>query len=123
MEETAEEFAGNIQILNVYMREPHAGRKRFEQYSKHTSYEHKTGYACELVEDHGMKVPVLIDGYDEAIHKMFGGLPNMIYVIDKTGRVVYKSTWTMHEEVVKVLQELRAEGMADVSVPVGGDGD
>ena len=47
----------------------------------------------------------------------------MIYVIDKTGRVVYKSTWTMHEEVVKVLQELRAEGMADVSVPVGGDGD
>ncbi|MDP7224896.1 MAG: hypothetical protein QF909_06770 [SAR202 cluster bacterium] len=70
-----------------------------------------------------MKVPVLIDGYDEAIHKMFGGLPNMIYVIDKTGRVVYKSTWTMHEEVVKVLQELRAEGMADVSVPVGGDGD
>ncbi len=101
----------------MYTREPHAGEKRFENYSQHTSYEHKTNYACELVAEHGMNVPVLIDGFDEEVHRMFGGLPNMVYVIDKTGRVVYKSTWTMHEEVEKVLRELRSEDEAAARAP------
>ncbi len=115
MEEMARKYADHVQILNVYTREPHAGENRFKQYRQHTSYEHKIGYACELVDSRAMKVPVLVDGFDEATHTTFGRLPNMVYVIDKTGRVVYKSTWIVEGEVGKVLEELTAEDNAALS--------
>lgn len=117
MEERARKYADHVQIFNIYTHEPHAGENRFKQYSQHTSYEHKMGYACELVDSRSMKVPVLVDGFDEAIHGMFGRLPNMVYVIDKTGRVVYKSTWTLDEELEKVLEELTMEDRAALSTP------
>ncbi|MEE8442491.1 MAG: hypothetical protein V3S37_01970 [Dehalococcoidia bacterium] len=112
----AEKYADHVQMLNVYTREPHAGENRFKQYSQHTSYEHKMGYACELVDTDNMKVPVLVDGFDEAVHEQFGRLPNMVYVIDRAGRIVYKSTWTMYDKLEEVLQELKAEDEASMAV-------
>jgi hypothetical protein len=51
-------------------------------------------------------MPVLVDGMDEAAHRRFGRLPNMVYVVDMTGRIVYKSMWTRHQELREFLREL-----------------
>ena len=50
--------------------------------------------------------PVLVDSMDEAVHRQYGSLPNMLYVIDKAGNIAYKSTWTVAEELDTVLTEL-----------------
>ena len=52
--------------------------------------------------------PVLVDGMDEAVHRQYGSLPNMVYVIDKAGKIAYKTTWTVAEEIDSVLAELTA---------------
>ena len=33
-------------------------------------------------------------------------MPNMIYIIDKNGKIAYKAMWTDHEEIASVLANL-----------------
>ena len=69
MEELKEKYKDkNVEFFVVYSKEPHAGERRyFKKYDQHTSYDHKLSYARELVEEFGMKVPVLVDDLDEAV--------------------------------------------------------
>jgi hypothetical protein len=39
----------------------------------------------------GIKFPALIDGFDNVTEQAYTGWPDRIYLIDKSGRVVYKS--------------------------------
>ena len=39
----------------------------------------------------GIKFPALIDGFDNSTEQTYSGWPDRIYLIDKAGRVVYKS--------------------------------
>jgi len=39
----------------------------------------------------GIKFPALIDGFDNTTEQTYTGWPDRIYLIDKGGRVVYKS--------------------------------
>lgn len=99
-----------VDFYVIYSREPHAGeRKYFRKYKQHSSYEHKVSYAKELVETFGMKVPVLVDDLEETVAKSFGWMPNMVYVIDKEGKVSYKATWTDQPRIDNVLDDLIAE--------------
>jgi hypothetical protein len=100
----------DVEFFVVYSREPHAGeRKYFRKYSQHTSYEQKLKYARELVQEFGMKVPVLVDDLEEKTSKAFGWMPNMVYVIDKGGKIAYKASWTDRPRLDKVLDALLAE--------------
>lgn len=107
MEELYKKYADrDVQFFTVYVREAHPEERTFRQYKKHQSYEHKVQYACELVELKQMHVPVIVDGPDEAVHRMLGNLPNVAYIVNKEGTVVYKSTWTDAEAIDEVLAEL-----------------
>ncbi|MFQ5544973.1 MAG: TlpA family protein disulfide reductase [Acidiferrobacterales bacterium] len=68
--------------------------------------EEKLANARLLIQQKKVEMPVLVDGMDEAAHRRFGRLPNMVYVIDLTGRIVYKSMWTRHQELREFLREL-----------------
>lgn len=100
----------DVEFFVVYSKEPHAGERRyFKKYTQHTSYEHKLGYAKELVETFGMKVPVLVDDLDEAVVEAYGRMPNMVYVIDKDGKIAYKANWTEEPRIDLLLDELVKE--------------
>lgn len=100
----------DVEFFVVYSREPHAGeRKYFRKYSQHSSYEQKLNYARELVQEFEMKVPVLVDDLQEKTSKAFGWMPNMVYVIDKDGKIAYKASWTEKPRLDKVLDTLLAE--------------
>ena len=100
----------DVVFFVVYSKEPHAGEtSHFKKYAQHTSYEHKKQYAQELVEEFGMKVPVLIDDLDESVVHAFGRMPNMTFIVDKEGRIAYKSDWMEAERVEELLDELLAE--------------
>lgn len=111
IEELARKYKDmDVECFVVYSKEPHAEeRKYFKKYTQHTSYEHKKSYACELVQEFGMKVPVLIDALDEQVVKAFGRMPNMVFVVDKEGKVAYKADWTEASRIGEVLDELLAE--------------
>tara|TARA_B110000014_G_C19979139_1_gene506995 strand:+ start:478 stop:831 length:354 start_codon:yes stop_codon:yes gene_type:complete len=100
----------DVEFFVVYSKEPHAEEgKYFKNFTQHTTYEHKKEYASQLVKEHGMKVPVLIDDLDEAVVTAFGKMPNMTFVVDKEGKIAYKADWAEADRLEEVLDELLAE--------------
>jgi hypothetical protein len=39
----------------------------------------------------GIKLPALIDGFDDATEKAYAGWPDRLYLIDRDGRIAYKN--------------------------------
>ncbi len=119
MEHLSKKYADrDVQFVCVYVREPHPGERAFRQYEKHSSYDHKVRYAKELVQLKAMNIPVIVDGLDEGVHKMLGNLPNLAYVVNKEGKVVYKATWTNAEHIDELLSELTSNGDPARRLPV-----
>lgn len=51
-------------------------------------------------------MPLLVDDLMGTVHRAYGEMPNMVYVVDKQGKIVYKAMWTDHAEIETVLQNL-----------------
>jgi hypothetical protein len=54
----------------------------------------------------GIQNPLLVDDLEGSVHLCYGSMPNMIYIIDKNGKIVYKAMWTDHQEIASVLENL-----------------
>lgn len=91
-----------FEFLTIYVREPHPG----ERYGPHKSFEQKLAFARDCREQDGVQNPMLVDELDGTVHRLYGSLPNMIYIIEKSGRIAYKAMWTDHEEIASVLANL-----------------
>ncbi|MBI4472108.1 MAG: DinB family protein [Acidobacteria bacterium] len=114
MKELMAEFRGkSVEFFTVYVREPHAGEARFWRYRQPADFEQKLANAKLLIRQKNVRMPVLVDGMDELAHRQFGRLPNMIYVVDKDSRIVYKSMWTRVRELRQFLKELCEEDMEE----------
>ena len=62
-------------------------------------------------------MPLLVDDLRGTVHRAYGEMPNMVYIIDKQGKVVYKAMWTDHTEIETVLENLvMAEEMASKGI-------
>lgn len=92
----------SFEFFTVYVREPHPG----ENYGPHRSWDQKLKYARDCREQDGIRTTLLIDDLEGTVHRLYGSLPNMIYVVDKNGRIAYKAMWTDHEEIEAVLANL-----------------
>ncbi len=107
MEQIRRKYADrDVEVLSMYVREPHAGEVAFRRYADHRDYEHKRSYAQELVETKHLEIPVLIDGMDERHHRALGNLPNMVYVVNRDGIIEYTATWLDAGAVDEILAEL-----------------
>lgn len=90
----------------MYVREPHPEERGFRQYQQHNDFDHKLGYARELVDLKNLEIPLMVDGMDQKHHVELGNLPNMAYVVDKQGIVRYHNNWTLADEIDEVLADL-----------------
>lgn len=97
-----------VEFLTVYVREAHPGERGYREYAQPSDLAHKRANARALVAAEALTAPVLVDGMDEAVHRLYGSLPNMVYVIDKGGTIAYKATWTVAGEIDSVLAALTA---------------
>ncbi len=95
-------FAPRVEFLMVYTREAHPG----ERIRSHRATGEKVEHAKIFKELENVKLHVLIDSVDGRVHKKYGNLPNMIYIINKEGRIVYKASWTDSREIEEVLENL-----------------
>jgi hypothetical protein len=81
----------------VYVREAHptdgwqvqANRRDSVLVANHTSMKDRQAAAQKLKDDLGLKIPILVDGMDDAIEKAYSGWPDRIYIVHK-GKIAYK---------------------------------
>ena len=74
----------------VYTREAHPG----ENVPWHDSFGGKLACARLLRDEAGIRRDILVDDIAGTVHRGYGLMPNMTWVIDRGGRVVYKADWT-----------------------------
>jgi hypothetical protein len=74
----------------IYTREAHPG----ENVLHHENFERKLASATLLAEETGIGRDILVDDLDGTVHRAYGLMPNMTWVIGRGGRVAYKANWT-----------------------------
>lgn len=100
-----QEFAGKpIAFFLLYTRESHPA----ENYGAHTSIEQKTSYAREMQRLEDIRFPILVDHLDGRIHRAYGLWPNALFVIDKDGRLIFRSNMANHAELWQFLEDILA---------------
>ena len=92
----------------IYTREAHPG----ESVPHHDSFEDKLARARLLAEETGIRRDILVDDLDGAVHRAYGLMPNMTWVVGRGGRVAYKANWTSAVNVEAFLGRFLA-GRAD----------
>jgi alkyl hydroperoxide reductase subunit AhpC len=103
MNELYEEYDGDdVQFLFCYVREAHPG----ERLSAHRSYQDKVRAAELFRREEEVRMPIIVDEVNGDIHKDYGKLPNATYIIDKSGRVAFRSLWTRPRVIEEALREL-----------------
>ena len=115
-----DQFRGDdLEFLFVYVREAHPG----ERMAAHKSMKDKVRSAQLLRDNEDIAMPVLVDDLHGAIHRKYSRLPNAAYLIDKSGRVAFRSLWAQPEPLAAAIQELRdrgegvVQGGEDLSIP------
>ena len=96
--------AQDVGSLFLYTHEAHPG----EHYPHLTSFEQKLRHATALRDVLGVTRPILVDALDGACHRRYGSMPNMNWIFDKRGTVLYKSDWADADSVRHALERLMA---------------
>jgi peroxiredoxin len=99
----AREFApAGVEFLFIYVREAHPGA----DLPPHRSMEEKIRAARLLREQEEINFPVLIDELGGETHRKYGALPNASFVVDKSGRIAYRSLASHGPSLGDALEEL-----------------
>jgi len=96
----------DVAFVVVYVEDPHPGEPGFRNFRQPESSRERIDYAKQLVSERAMGATVVVDGMDNRIWEQFGSLPNMVYVTDRDGTVAYHATWTIPNQIDRVLSEL-----------------
>lgn len=102
----ADEFReADCQFFFVYTREAHPS----DPYPGHDSIERKLKHARAMVEQLGFTRPMLVDDLGGKVHHAFGRLPNMTYIVNAAGTIVYRAAWTDPRTIRGALEQMLFE--------------
>jgi glutathione peroxidase-family protein len=93
-----------FEFLLIYTKEPHPG----ENIPQPTTIEERGKNAVRLKEEEKVNFPILIDTTDNAVRNAYRGWSNGIFVVNKEGVLVFRSSWTHGPELAQVLHDLYA---------------
>lgn len=112
--QTCPMYTGNIERMNslakvhpgvtflvLYVREVHPG----ERLRPHRTPEAKLAAARQLPELEPERRTLLVDQLDGAAHLAYGGLPNMVYLINPDGVVQWRSDWSDPDRLASLLED------------------
>jgi hypothetical protein len=60
-------------------------------YASPTDADERAALAGVCITRLGIKLPALVDRFDDATEKAYAGWPDRLYLIDRDGRIAYKS--------------------------------
>jgi peroxiredoxin len=99
----AQEFpVSEVEFLFIYVREAHPGA----ELPPHHSMEDKARAAMLLREQEQINFPVLVDELGGEVHRRYGALPNASFLIDKSGRIAYRSLASHSASLGAAIEEL-----------------
>ncbi len=91
MEQMAARYAHrSVRSVFLYTREGHPG----ESYRHHASMEDKRRHARAFQAEFGIKRQILLDDLEGTVHRAYGMLPNMTWIIGPSAVIHYKAAWT-----------------------------
>ncbi len=99
----------DVEFLLVYVREAHPGSRL----GPHTDMENKTALAKKTQAANKETREILIDDVAGSMHRAYGAFPNLVYVIDPEGRVVYRLDWSSAKMVEAFLRHRETINTAD----------
>lgn len=85
-----EEVGDAIEFVTVYTREAHPG----EFIPQPADLAQKSTHARRLAERDGYNWRVAVDDLDGTLHRQLDGKPNAAFVVDRDGRLAFRSLWT-----------------------------
>lgn len=101
MEDLHRRYGEQAEFLAVYVREAHAGDGvwpgKFTKDDAGTPIHQPTQMAervdvadrcCQVLE---ISMPLVVDELDDRVGRAYSGMPDRLYLIDRDGRVAYKS--------------------------------
>ncbi len=91
-------------LFFIYSRERHPGEPGYREYRHTRTDEEKMANARNLSTQ--TRLPVLVDGVDEKVLRLYGKVPNPAFVVDAEGRLVFYSTWADSSKIETVLDAL-----------------
>ena len=101
MNAIANRFAGEeVGSVFLYTHEAHPG----EHYPHHTSMEQKLRHARALRDILGVTRLILVDSLEGDCHRAYGMMPNRTWIINRSGKPVYKSDWTDFHSVERAIE-------------------
>jgi hypothetical protein len=118
----AREFRGpEVEFLFIYVREAHPG----SELPPHHSLEAKAQAAMLLREQERIEFPVLVDELGGEVHRKYGALPNASFLVDKSGRIAYRSlashTGSLGAALEELLERQKEDGKQHAVVHGGED--
>ena len=100
MEQLAKDFADKAHFPFMYVREAHPG----ELFGAHHSIEQKFAHA-RAFREYGVQRQIIVDSLYGRVHRRYGGVSNMTYIVDHTGHIVYRAAWTVADDIKAALEE------------------
>lgn len=91
----------DVEFIVVYVREAHPGSRT----GSHENMEVKTAMAEETRTAYGEVRPILVDSLEGDMHQAYGSFPNMVYIVDPEGKVVYRCDWAYAHLIERTLND------------------
>jgi hypothetical protein len=88
----------------IYTHEAHPG----ERYPALRSVEQKLAHARDFRSHYGVRRRVFADSLCGDCHRYFGSMPNMTWIISRSGVVLYKADWTDVHSIRSCIDDHRA---------------
>lgn len=112
LNELAKSYAGRLPFLQVYIREAHAtdqwqstrNEREHIELTPATTAAQKTDYAMLCQRKLHLSFPAVVDGLDNRAEEAYSAWPSRVYVISKSGRVLYSSGLTEQDFDRKALE-------------------
>ena len=93
-----------ITFLLLYVREAHPG----DRIPEHRNMQEKVSLAHQLLQAEDEQRTILIDDLEGSFHNVYGNLPNVFYILDEVGMVLYRADWNNHAYAKRALADINA---------------
>jgi peroxiredoxin len=91
----------DVEFLVIYVREAHPGARR----GPSGDIAEKIALAKEMKDSFGEHREILVDNVDGAMHQAYGSMPNMVYIVNPEGKVIYRCDWSFAKRIDQVLAD------------------
>lgn len=91
------QYKSEVEFAYVYVREAHPG----EHITQPQTMQDKTAQACALQAEQDIPWKMAVDTLDGEVHHMLATRPNSAYLIDATGKVIFRTLFAADADALK----------------------